>query len=96
MNKNFSKNYNKSKKELDEVFGKIEKIEAINNSKYLRNVYIKDKKGYLYKTLINIRHIGNLALNQEICVKGVAIKINNIYKLISYKIEYNNSTFSTM
>ncbi|WGS64892.1 hypothetical protein [Marinitoga aeolica] len=91
---NVEKYHNKSKK-LDVIIGVIEKVEKINNSKYLFHVYIKDKFNNIYKTMVNSRHTGLLIPNKEITVEGISIKFKDYYKLISYKITYNGNKFST-
>lgn len=89
LNNNKRNNIIKNKR-LDDIFGEIINIEKINNSKYIYNIYIKDEKGNIYKTLINTRYIGDISLKEKIIIKGVAIKFHNIYKLISYRIKYKN------
>ncbi|MBM7560390.1 hypothetical protein [Marinitoga litoralis] len=84
---------NSNNKKLDLIKGIVEKIEIINNSKYLRNIYIKDDENRLYKTIINTRYTGDLKINDNIIIEGVAIKFLEYYKLISYKIYYNERDF---
>ncbi|KAF2956870.1 hypothetical protein [Marinitoga sp. 38H-ov] len=84
----------KYNKKLEVITGSIEKIEDINNSKYMKYVYVKDDCNNIYKTMINIRHTGNLNIKNKITIEGVAIKFFDYYKLISYKIYYNKRKFS--
>ncbi|GAB6189717.1 hypothetical protein JCM30566_14580 [Marinitoga arctica] len=83
-------------KKLDIITGIIEKIEKVNNSKYLFYIYIKDGFNNIYKTMLNSRHTGVLSPKQKITIEGVAIKFEKYYKVISYKIFYNGNKFSTI
>lgn len=96
MNSEFNiEKYQNNSKKLDIITGIIEKVEKINNSKYLFHVYIKDKFNNIYKTMVNSRHTGLLIPNKEIIVEGISIRFKDYYKLISYKIIYNGNKFST-
>ncbi|SHE82873.1 hypothetical protein SAMN02745164_01219 [Marinitoga hydrogenitolerans DSM 16785] len=75
------------------INGKIIKIEKRKNSKYLYNIFIKDQKNNIYKTIINTRFFNTLNLNENISILGKTVKFGSIYKLLSRKIIYKGKSF---